>query len=190
MIIGLTGGIGTGKSSAVEYFIKYGAIVIDADKISKNVTDSKEIIEKIEKEFGKEYINNGKIERKKLRKHVFSNKEELVKLNNITHPVIIEKIKNEIEKNRNKKLVIVDVPLLFETGLEVIVEKVILISAPFEVQLSRIIARDNIDYESALNAIKAQMPLKEKIKKADFIIENGGTKEELADKIYDFISKI
>ncbi len=68
MIIGLTGGIGTGKSSAVEYFIKYGAIVIDADKISKNVTDSKEIIEKIEKEFGKEYINNGKIERKKLRK--------------------------------------------------------------------------------------------------------------------------
>ena len=187
MIIGLTGGVACGKSSAAAYFIKYGATVIDADKISKEVSESKQVIDEICMQFGNEVLNNGKLERKKLAKIVFGDKEKLEKLNNIMHPFIIEKIKAEIEKNRGKKLVIVDIPLLYEVGFEKYLDKVIVISAPFEIQLSRLMARDSRDYETAVAMIKAQMPLFEKIKKADIVIENGGTKEELGNKVYETI---
>ena len=185
MIIGLTGGVACGKSSAVAYFIKYGATVIDADKISKEVSESKQIIDEICRQFGKDVASAGKLERKKLAKIVFGDKEKLEKLNSIMHPPIIEKIKAEIEKNREKKLVIVDIPLLYEVGFEKYMDKVIVVSAPFEIQLSRLLARDNRDYETAVAMIKSQMPLSEKRKKADIVIENGGTKEELGDKVYE-----
>jgi len=187
VIIGLTGGVACGKSIAAAYFIKYGATVIDADKISKEVSESKQVIDEICMQFGNEVLNNGKLERKKLAKIVFGDKEKLEKLNNIMHPFIIEKIKAEIEKNRGKKLVIVDIPLLYEVGFEKYLDKVIVISAPFEIQLSRLLARDSRDYETAVAMIKAQMPLFEKIKKADIVIENGGTKEELGNKVYETI---
>ena len=185
MIIGLTGGVACGKSSAVAYVIKYGATVIDADKISKEVSESKQIIDEICRQFGKDVASAGKLERKKLAKIVFGDKEKLEKLNSIMHPPIIEKIKAEIEKNREKKLVIVDIPLLYEVGFEKYMDKVIVVSAPFEIQLSRLLARDNRDYETAVAMINSQLPLSEKRKKADIVIENGGTKEELGDKVYE-----
>lgn len=187
MIIGLTGGVACGKSSAVAYFTKYGATVIDADKISKEVSESKHVIEEICRQFGSEVASGGKLERKKIAKIVFGDKEKLEKLNSIMHPPIIEKIKVEIEKNRGKKLVIVDIPLLYEVGFEKYLDKVIVVSAPFEIQLSRLLARDNRDYETAVAMIKAQMSLSEKKKKADIVIENGGTKEELGDKVYETV---
>lgn len=190
MIIGITGGIACGKSSAVEYFLKYGAVIIDADKIAREVTESKEIIEKIIDVFGIEYVVNGKLDRKKLRNRVFNDKEELKKLNEITHPIIIERIKEEIEKNRKNELVVADIPLLYETGLNEFVDKSIVIHVPFEIQLERIMERDGVDYSSAQSAIRAQMSVLDKIKRADYVIENGGTKKELGEKIFEFIVKL
>lgn len=191
MVIGVTGGIGTGKSESIKFFMKYGAEIIDCDLISKEVSESKEMIEKLKEVFGDEIVKTGKLDRKKLREIVFNDKEKLLNLNSLMHPVILFKVREEI-KNRikNKNIVIVDMPLLFEVGFETEVEKTVVISAPFELQLERVIKRDSLNYDEAVKAIRAQMSMAEKIKKADFVIENGGSKKELGDKIFELISKL
>lgn len=191
MVIGVTGGIGTGKSESIKFFMKYGAEIIDCDVISKKVSESKEMIEKLKEIFGNEIVKTGKIDRKKLREIVFSDKDKLMNLNSLMHPIILEKVREEIKnKSKNKNIVVVDMPLLFEVGFETEVEKTVVISAPFELQLERVIKRDNLNYDEAVKAVRAQMSMAEKIKKADFVIENGGSKKELGDKIFELISKL
>lgn len=191
MVIGVTGGIGTGKSESIKFFMKYGAEIIDCDLISKEVSESKEMIEKLKEVFGDEIVKTGKLDRKKLREIVFNDKEKLLNLNSLMHPVILFKVREEIKnRSKNKNIVIVDMPLLFEVGFETEVEKTVVISAPFELQLERVIKRDSLNYDEAVKAIRAQMSMAEKIKKADFVIENGGSKKELGDKIFELISKL
>ena len=107
------------------------------------------------------------------------------------HPLILFKVREEIKnRSKNKNIVIVEMPLLFEVGFETEVEKTVVISAPFELQLERVIKRDSLNYDEAVKAMRAQMSMAEKIKKADFVIENGGSKKELGDKIFELISKL
>ncbi len=191
MVIGVTGGIGTGKSESIKFFMKYGAEIIDCDLISKEVSESKEMIEKLKEVFGDEIVKTGKLDRKKLREIVFNDKEKLLNLNSLMHPLILFKVREEIKnRSKNKNIVIVEMPLLFEVGFETEVEKTVVISAPFELQLERVIKRDSLNYDEAVKAIRAQMSMAEKIKKADFVIENGGSKKELGDKIFELISKL
>lgn len=191
MVIGVTGGIGTGKSESIKFFMKYGAEIIDCDLISKEVSESKEMIEKLKEVFGDEIVKTGKLDRKKLREIVFNDKEKLLNLNSLMHPLILFKVREEIKnRSKNKNIVIVEMPLLFEVGFETEVEKTVVISAPFELQLERVIKRDSLNYYEAVKAIRAQMSMAEKIKKADFVIENGGSKKELGDKIFELISKL
>ena len=192
MIIGITGGIATGKSTIVKYLLRMGNIIIDADKISREIIEEKEIIEKIVDEFGKEIIKSKKIDRPKLRELVFNDEEKLKKLNAITHPAILNKINLEIEKNKDKKIIFVDIPLLYEVGFEKNVDKVLVVYSSYEIQLKRLMERDNISYDLAQNMIKSQMNLKEKIDKADYIIDNNGNLKEFEDKImknYKLIKK-
>ena len=191
MVIGVTGGIGTGKSESIKFFMKYGAQIIDCDLISKEVSESKEMIEKLKEVFGDEIVKTGKLDRKKLREIVFNDKEKLLNLNSLMHPLILFKVREEIKnRSKNKNIVIVEMPLLFEVGFETEVEKTVVISAPFELQLERVIKRDSLNYDEAVKAIRAQMSMAEKIKKADFVIENGGSKKELGHKIFELIRKI
>lgn len=190
MIIGLTGGIAAGKSSVSDYLRKMGAEIIDADKISSDIIEDRKIINNIVEEFGENILSGKKINKKKLRKIIFENSEKREKLNKIMHPSILEKVKENISKYEKNKIVIVDMPLLYEVGFEKEVEKVIVVYCSLEIQLSRIIKRDNVNYEEALNTIKSQMDIKEKIKKADYLIENNGTIDELKNKIYDLIKNI
>lgn len=190
MVLGLTGGIGTGKSESIKFFLKYGADVIDCDVIAKECSESKKIVDKIDEEFGAEIVKNGKIDRKKLREIVFEDKEKLAKLNEIMHPEILERVRKEINIKKGKKLLVVDMPLLFEVGFEKEVEKSILINAPFEVQIERVMKRDEVNYNEAVKAIRAQMSMAEKIKKADYIIDNSGSKKELGEKIFNLIGNI
>ncbi len=191
MVIGVTGGIGTGKSESIKFFMKYGAEIIDCDLISKEVSESKEMIEKLKEVFGDEIVKTGKLDRKKLREIVFNDKEKLLNLNSLMHPLILFKVREEIKnRSKNKNIVIVEMPLLFEVGFETEVEKTVVISAPFELQLERVIKRDSLNYDEAVKAISAQIKKKKKIKKADFVIENGGSKKELGDKIFELISKL
>lgn len=190
MILGLTGGIATGKSTVAEFFREKEIPVICADTIAREITESSKILEEISSEFGQEMIINGKLDRKKMREYIFVDINRVKKLNEITHPPIIEKIKEEINKNKEKPILVVDIPLLFEGNYEFLVEKILLITCKKEIQLLRVQNRDSVSLESAKNIINKQMAMEEKEKKSDFIIENNGTKEELNEKLEDFLIKI
>lgn len=190
MILGLTGGIATGKSTVSRYFIEKGFLVICADEIAKEIMEEKNILNEITKEFGEEMVLDGVLNRKKMREYVFMLESRVKKLNNITHPLIIEKIRNEIKKYKEEKLIIVDIPLLFEGNYEYLIDKVLLVSCKKEIQLQRVIKRDEVSNENAQNLIDKQLTLEEKESRADFIIQNNETIEELYKKIDDFLEKL
>lgn len=190
MILGLTGGIATGKSTATNFFKEKGYSVICADTIAREITEKSEILDKIAKEFGNDVISEGKLNRKILREKVFIDKNKVKLLNEITHPAIIEEIKLEINKNAEESLVILDIPLLFEGNYEFLVDKSLLIFCDEDIQIERIKERDRVDAQNAINIIKNQLSLLEKKQRADYIIENNEGKEEFYKKLNSFLDKI
>ena len=184
MIIGLTGGIATGKNSAAKIMSKLGAKVIDADKISHALTKRGEpLLKEIALVFGKEILTKcGSLNRYKLGKIVFSNKKAKIKLEKILHKRIIAQIKADIKKV-NKKNIVLNVPLLFETGLEKLCDKTIVVWVPLNIQAKRLMLRDKISLKDAQNKIFSQMPIEKKMKKADFVVDNGGSKALLAKQV-------
>lgn len=189
MILGLTGGIGTGKSTVAEIFREKGVPIVCADEIAKKIIDSEKIQNQIFEIFGKNVFSEDRLDRKKLREIVFRDAESVEKLNNITHPAIIEEIKFQISKKKKNQLLIVDIPLLFEGNYGFLVEKVLLISAEKSTQIERTSKRDSVSEENVLNIINNQMNLEDKKKRSDYIIENNGTIEELRIKIDKLIKE-
>lgn len=189
MILGLTGGIGTGKSTVAEIFREKGVPIVCADEIAKKIIDSEKIQNQIFEIFGKNVFSEDRLDRKKLREIVFRDAESVEKLNNITHPAIIEEIKFQISKKKRNQLLIVDIPLLFEGNYGFLVEKVLLISAEKSIQIERTSKRDSVSEENVLNIINNQMNLEDKKKRSDYIIENNGTVEELRIKIDKLIKE-
>ncbi len=172
-VVGLTGGIATGKSLVSSMFEKLGAYVIDADKIAREVVEKgSPVLKKIEKHFGKEVINpDGGLNRKRLREIIIKNPEKRMLLNSITHPAIIER-ENEIVNSVDKKLIIVDAALLIESGSYKRFKEIIVVYAPFEIQLERLMKRDKMSREEAERFIKTQMDIEEKKKYATYVIDN------------------
>lgn len=176
-VIGLTGGIASGKSTASNILRELGAFIIDADKIAKKVVEiGKPALAKIKEYFGEEIIlEDGNLDRKKLGSIVFNNNTMLNKLNDITHPYIIEEIINEInwyKKTYNHSVIILDAALLIEMNLIYLVDEVWLVSLPEKVQIDRLIKRENISKEEAIKRINAQMSLDDKKQYANRIIDN------------------
>lgn len=192
MVLGLTGGIATGKTAVSNIFKEMNFDIIDNDIISREVIDYPEIIQMLTKEFGDSIIENGTVNRKKLRNIVFNNKEKVDKLNNIMHPAIIKITQDQINelKKQKKELIIVVIPLLFEVKLEYLVDKILLITTNREKQIERIMKRDNSNEKDAQNIINSQMSFEEKIIKSDYIIENNGTLIELKEKILAFLNNL
>ncbi len=195
MIIGITGGIGTGKSTVSNYLIEKGYNVIDADKISREIIGNIQIKKIIIQTFGSQILEdplniNSNISRNKLRKIVFSNKKNTVKINDIMHPAIIEEIKRQIDLQKTRKLVFVDVPLLFETNLEYLFDKILLVYANQEIQIKRVMERDNKDREETIKIIKSQMNIEEKKYKSDYIIDNISTVKDLKIKVDKFLKDL
>ena len=187
MIIGLTGGIASGKSTLSEFFQKKGYFVIDADKIAHQVTKKdSEGAKQIEKVFGSQFFIGGELNRKKLAEEVFSSKEKTKQLNEIIHPLVISRITSLIE-NSTDKIIVLDVPLLFESGLDKKCDKTICVYCGEENQISRAIKRSHYSKTDVKNRIKNQLGEKEKIALADYSINTSGTKEQtiyLAEKIF------
>ena len=176
-VIGLTGGIASGKSTVSKLLKKMGAVIIDADIVSREImVRGTEAYNKIVEYFGKEILKeDGEIDRKKLGNIVFADRRKLKKLNEITHPIIIERIKEKIEEERKKNqqnAVVLDAALLIEMKLYKMVDEVWLVVVDSKTQIKRIMERDKLSYKDAINRIKSQMPLDEKMKYADFIINN------------------
>jgi dephospho-CoA kinase len=187
LIIGLTGGIATGKSTVSEILEDLNIEVIDADEIVHNVLEYKDVLKKIEEVFGGKVINNnGKVDRKKLGKIVFENNKKLKKLEAITHPKILEIIAHKIKKSESE-LIVLDAPLLFESSLDDKVDETWVIYANEKIQIKRLKKRDKLNKKEALDRINSQMDLDKKVEKADVVINNEGTIEDLKKKIKKLI---
>jgi dephospho-CoA kinase len=196
LVIGLTGGIASGKSTVSLLLKQKGAVIIDADKISRQVMlPGKEAWFEIKKHFGDEILcPDGKINRKKLGSLVFSDKKKLKILNGITHPKIIDEIKNEllVYKRENQRVVVIDAALLLEVGLDSYVDEVWVVTVDEKTQIQRLMNREkNMTVRQAINRIRAQMPLEEKLKFAKRIIDNSSdiahTKRQV-EKIWEDLS--
>ena len=184
-IIGITGSLATGKTLATDVFVSLGAERVDADKIAHTLLrENEEIKKKIVNLFGEEVLSGSEIDRKKLREAVFSDREKLKELSRATHPVIIEKIKEEVEKS-SKEVIALDAPLLIEAGLHEYVDIVVVVASSEETQVKRALER-GLSEEEARKIIENQMPLSEKKKFADYVIDNG---EEI-EKVKEGVKKI
>ena len=186
MIIGLTGGSGTGKSSATEFFKKKGFLILDLDKVSRKVCQKGEkCLEEIVKYFGCEILDeNGELIRRKLGDIVFSDREKLEILNKITHKYIIAETKSFLKENDGKNIVL-DAAVLFEAGAEKLCTHTLCVLSSFENRLKRIMARDNISKESAKNRILSQPDDEYYISRCDTAVYNNSD----IDELYESLSK-
>lgn len=194
LILGLTGGIATGKSTADHFFKQKGIPIIDADQIAHDLYQvGKPAWKEIKDQFGREYLNSDQtINRKKLGQLVFNDQNELELLNKITHPLVHEEINRQIKQEISKKsrLVILDIPLLFESHAEKMCDQVLVITLPEKMQITRLMERNNLTKEQAIARIHSQMPLSEKEAKATYVISNSGTVNDLCEKLDNLLNKI
>ncbi|NPA12675.1 MAG: dephospho-CoA kinase [Aquificae bacterium] len=190
--VGLTGSIATGKSTVAELFRQLGAYVIDADKIVHSLLEQEEIKNRIKEEFGDVFTTDGKVDRKKLANIVFRDKGKKKTLENILHPEVFKKIQQffkDVEKKDPKGVAIAEVPLMIETGSYKHYDQIIVVYAPLETQIERLIKK-GMSKEEALSRIKAQMPIEEKVKYGDFVINNTSTLQELKKQVEDIYQKL
>ncbi|MGK0255948.1 MAG: dephospho-CoA kinase [Arcobacteraceae bacterium] len=177
----LTGGIATGKSTVASLFMLHGFLTIDADKIAHKLLDIHD--EKIAELFGNEYVENGKVLRKKLGILIFNNIEEKTKLENFIHPLIKEDIINEAKIfESQQKPYLIDIPLFFERQ-HYDIEKSVVVYVPKEIQVERLTKRDKSTKEEALVRINNQMDIEEKKSLATYVIDNTKDLKHLQNEV-------
>ncbi len=176
-IIGLTGGIGSGKTLVAKYIESLGIPVYIADEAAKELLNSKEVIDEIVLNFGDKILEKGKIDRKELSELVFNDPNKLEKLNSIVHPQVKKHFDAWLNKNTTHPFVVKEAAILFESGSDKYCDKVITVTAPLETRLQRVIERDQTDKASVLKRIKSQWSDEQRIAKSDYIIHNLSVKE-------------
>jgi dephospho-CoA kinase len=191
MIIGLTGGIACGKSTVAAMLASRGAKIVDADKIAREVVEpGSPALEEIVARFGREMLlEDGSLNRKKLGERIFGDPGAKKALEAILHPrirAIMRERMAEFERNDPNGLVVADIPLLYESGLETWFREVMVVYIPRELQIARLTARDGLTPEQAEARLKAQMPIEEKKRRADIVIDNSGTLEETEKQVEAF----
>ncbi|UXC62884.1 dephospho-CoA kinase [Ligilactobacillus agilis] len=190
-ILGLTGGIASGKSTVSAYLAQNGALIIDADLIARQVVAKRSSgLKQIVAKFGEEILTaSGELDRKKLGKLVFSNKELLKNLTDITGPLIRAEILREIEaaKKAQVKLVVLDIPLLFETGYQTLCDKVMVVTIPSKLQLERVMKRDNLSAAEAHKRIANQLPASKRNELADVLIDNSKSVAETYQQVLKWL---
>ncbi|WP_462406964.1 dephospho-CoA kinase [Gracilibacillus sp. Marseille-QA3620] len=186
-IIGLTGGIASGKSTVSNWLLSQGYPVVDADIAARKVVEpGMPALEKIRKAFGDDVLlPDGTLDRKRLGSIIFANEEKRQTLNVIVHPAVREWMRQETERafGEGASIVIMDIPLLFESKLTHMVEETILVYVTKEIQLKRLMERDGYMEADALARIHAQMPIDEKKELADYIVDNNGPLSETIEQM-------
>ena len=180
MIIGLTGGIGSGKTAVSETFEKLGITVVDADLASRVVVEKgKPCLEEIAKHFGDDILNeNDELNRAKLREIIFNSDSEKLWLESLLHPAIAEQIKDELNASKSPYTILVS-PLLLETNQRDFCDKVLVVDVPTELQMERTTKRDGVSEDQVKSIIKSQINRDERLQLADEIILNEGSIEDL-----------
>lgn len=190
-VLGLTGGIASGKST-VSFFLKnQGAVIIDGDVVAREVVKKnslglKQIIEK----FGEEFITNtGELNRRRLGDLVFNDKDSLKKLTSITGPLIHKRVRKliEDEKNRKSRLIVLDIPLLFEGNYQQYCDNVMCVCVPEKIQIKRLMKRDHFSEQQARNRILSQMESVKRCALADILIDNSKQVEETLNQVLKWL---
>lgn len=201
-VVGLTGGIGTGKSTAAEYLKKKGFAHIDADQIGRDITaDGSPMLPVLDSIFGPtgEYgiegfdilREDGSLDRKALASIVFTDMNKKLKLDEVMFKAIIAETNRlvEVYSQDDPVGILIDAPLLFEAGLDIECDLVLLIVADMDVRIHRVCARDGATQQEVRNRINSQMSDEEKISRSHVVVDNSGTLEELEKQLEDFFSK-
>lgn len=189
MIIGLTGSIGVGKSQVLEILKELSYDTVDLDSISHELLKKEDVKKELCDNFSYEILENDEINRKKLSKIVFKDKKKLRILNSIVHPKIIAEMK-QIIKNNVSDVLIIEVPLLFELKLEKYFDKILLVYSNPDIQLKRLMKRNNISEKEAKNLINSQIDIREKAKKTKYIITNETDIKDLKDNVLKVMDEI
>lgn len=173
MIIGVTGGIGSGKSVVCDIFHIYNIPIYDADKEAKVLNDKSPIIrEKLTQHFGSDIYTEGKLEKKKFASLIFNNEENLKIANSIIHPEVAKHFLEWCKKKENYPLVIIDAAILIEAGFDKYVDKIIKVHSPLELRTARVAKRDNTNKTQVESRMQRQLPEEEKARISDWVITN------------------
>lgn len=178
MILGITGGIASGKSTVSGYLKSKNIPIVDADAISHKVMGKgKPLLKLIEEEFGSMFFVDGRLDRQLLGQYCFQSKDRVEKLNSLVHPFIFEEMEKQLEENKNAPIVVLDAPLLIETGLHNRCDKVLIVTCTRGKREARAIKRSNLPKLEVRKRMDQQLPDSERKKYADYIISNNGTIE-------------
>jgi len=193
--VGLTGGIGSGKSTASQHFSSLGAYVINADEEAKNLISTNETVQnELIAEFGTDIIDGtGNVNKKKLARIAFQDQDHQQRLNSVVHPYIynlIDKEFNQVLNVGKHDIFIVDGALIFESGYDVHLDYVIVVTAQLKHRMERALGRETLSREEILKRIEFQWPEKEKVNLADFVVHNDGTEKELHKNIEGLVKKL
>ena len=193
-IIGLTGGIGSGKSTIASWFREWHIPVIDGDKLAREaVNPGSPALSILADVFGKEILSEeGTLKRRQLGQIVFQDKAKLSRLNQIMHPAIWHLVESRLKacKDAGEKMAVLDMPLLIEAGWQSRVDSVWVVYVSTEVQISRVMKRDGLKRSQVMAIMQNQIPVKEKLSYADVIINNGGSEENTRRQVLQELSKI
>ena len=190
-VVGITGGIASGKSNVANICKELGYVVIDSDTIVRELSEKNmPLYNAFLKEFGPDYLDlKGNLDKKKLGKLIFNNSDIKSTMDKISHPIIVEELKNRIN-SYNDGLIFVDIPLLYEAKLEYLCDKIICVFLKKKLQVERLMARDGIDEDYALAKIHSQMDLYLKKELADYVINSQGEFEETKQQVVNVINDI
>lgn len=192
--IGVTGGIASGKSLVCSFLREFGIPVISADEIVKELQKDAYYLMKIKELFGDEVFDGENLNRKKLASIIFSDENKRELLNKLLHPPVLLEIKKRMESLKDHKIIAVEVPLLFEVGIEDWFDEIWVVYIPKDLQVKRIIERDNITEEEALLRINSQISLENKVKRANYVIYNDKdieyTKKQVENRILYIIQNV
>ncbi|MEW5675763.1 dephospho-CoA kinase [Flavobacterium enshiense] len=171
-IVGLTGGIGSGKSTIANYFSEMGVPVYIADEAAKEIMDLPEVVKKVQAVFEENVIENKCLNRKKIAELVFSSPEKLKALNKIVHPEVKKHFLEWVRQHSKYPFVIKEAAILFESGTYIDCDKIILVTAPEEIRIQRVMNRDKVTEKQVLDRLKNQWNDEKKIALSDYIIQN------------------
>lgn len=193
IVVGLTGGIAAGKSTLRKELEKIGFIAIDADQIAREIVEPEtEGLQAIKRNFGEDYLIDGKLNRSKLGELVFVDSNQLAKLNSILHPLIKKELRKQIEvlKFNGETKILLEVPLLFETGIESLCDYTITLEVERKTQIERLQQRNGFSRKHAIDRIESQSSPDFRKNKADLVIENAENVESSKQQVIKYFEKI